>query len=123
MDVADLRFAPGSFDAVYAMNCLVHVPEVDWPAVLAGIRRVLAPGGLFYLGLYGGRAFEGIWEADYYEVKRFFSHRDDEHLRRLATAVFDLHSFVTVPHGWDGLHFQSVVLRKPLAPDAERTRP
>ncbi|MCI0353996.1 MAG: class I SAM-dependent methyltransferase, partial [Acidobacteria bacterium] len=115
MDVADLRFPPESFDAVYAMNCLVHVPKAQLPDVLAGIRRVLKPHGLFHIGLYGGREFEGIWDGDYYEPKRFFSHYSDDDLRRGATEVFVLHSFKRVPHGWNGLHFQSLVLRNPPA--------
>jgi SAM-dependent methyltransferase len=113
MDVSDLRFPPGSFDAVYAMNCLVHVPRADLPAVLLGIWRVLTEGGLFYLGVYGGRDFEGVWEGDHYEPKRFFSHYPDEDLRRIVTTVFHLHSFKRIPRGWNGLHFQSLVLRKP----------
>jgi SAM-dependent methyltransferase len=41
MDVADLRFPPGSFGAVYAMNCLVHVPRAQLRGVLEGIRHAL----------------------------------------------------------------------------------
>ena len=113
MDAADLRFPPGSFDAVYAMNCLVHVPRAQLRGVLAGIRRVLRPDGLFYLGLYGGREFEGIWDDDDCEPKRFFSHYPDEDLRSVVIEFFDLLSFRRIPHGWNGLHFQSLVLRKP----------
>ena len=32
MDVTDLRLPPESFDAVYARNCLVHVPKVKLQA-------------------------------------------------------------------------------------------
>jgi SAM-dependent methyltransferase len=34
MDFMSLDFPPGSFDAVYAMNCILHVPNADLPAVL-----------------------------------------------------------------------------------------
>jgi SAM-dependent methyltransferase len=112
MDVADLRFPPDSFDAVYAMNCLVHVPRQELPRVLAGIDRVLAPRGLCYLGLYGGRRFEGIRQDDPYEPKRFFSHQSDEDLLASLEELFELHSFRRIPQGWDGLHFQSLILRK-----------
>ncbi|MEU4225189.1 class I SAM-dependent methyltransferase [Nonomuraea sp. NPDC026600] len=37
MDFLSLDFAPGSFDAVYALNCLLHVPNSDLPAVLDAI--------------------------------------------------------------------------------------
>jgi SAM-dependent methyltransferase len=116
MDVADLRFPDASFDAVYAMNCLVHVPKAAWPAALSAIRRVLRPEGLFYLGLYGGRDFEGVWDGDHYEPPRFFAHFRDDDLRRLVRGWFVPHSWRRVARGWNGLHFQSLVLRRPPSP-------
>ncbi len=53
MDVADLHFPADSFGAVYAMNCLVHVPKSQLRGVLARVSRVIKPDGLFYVGLYG----------------------------------------------------------------------
>jgi SAM-dependent methyltransferase len=113
MDVADLRFPPGSFGAVYAMNCLVHVPSSQLRVSLEGINRVVEPGGLFYLGLYGGREFEGVGDDDDFEPKRFFCHHSDEELRARVEEFFSLESFRCIPHGWNGLHFQSLVLRRP----------
>jgi SAM-dependent methyltransferase len=116
MDVADLRFPPDSFAAVYAMNCLVHVPKTQLRGVLEGVRRVVKPGGLFYLGLYGGRDFEGVADDDDFQPKRFFSHHPDEDLRAAVLQFFSLESFRCIPHGWNGLHFQSLILRRPITP-------
>jgi SAM-dependent methyltransferase len=113
MDVADLRFPPDHFGAVYAMNCLVHVPKSQLRRVLAGISRVIRPGGLLYLGLYGGREFEGVWEDDHFEPKRFFCHHLDADLRAVVAEYFNLESFRRIPHGWNGLHFQSLIARRP----------
>jgi SAM-dependent methyltransferase len=113
MDVADLQLPQDCFGAVYAMNCLVHVPKSQLRGALRGISRVLQPGGLFYLGLYGGREFEGVWDGDSFEPKRFFCHHRDETLCALVGEFFDLESFRRVPHGWNGLHFQSLILRRP----------
>ena len=115
MDVADLRLPADSFGAVYAMNCLVHVPKAQLRGVLEGISRVIKPGGLFYLGIYGGREFEGVWDDDYFEPKRFFCHHLDEELCSLVGAYFRLETFRRIPHGWNGLHFQSLILRRPPA--------
>ena len=52
MDFSQLDFPPESFDAVHAMNRLLHVPNAELPAVLNSIARVLRPGGLFFLGVY-----------------------------------------------------------------------
>jgi SAM-dependent methyltransferase len=113
MDVADLRLPSDSFGAVYAMNCLVHVPKSQLRGVLQGISRVVEPGGLFYLGLYGGREFEGVADDDDFEPKRFFCHHTDERLRVLVGEFFSVESFRRIPHGWNGLHFQSLILRRP----------
>jgi hypothetical protein len=68
--------------------------------VLAGIARVLRPGGLVYIGQCGGREVEGVWEDDNYEPKRFFSHRTDDKLLHAATNHFALHSFAREEQGW-----------------------
>jgi SAM-dependent methyltransferase len=41
MGSLDLDLPDGSFDAVSAMNCLLHVPNVDVPRVLSRIRDLL----------------------------------------------------------------------------------
>ncbi len=113
MDVADLRFPADSFAAVYAMNCLVHVPKSQLRGVLERVSRIVEPGGPFYLGVYGGREFEGVWDEDDFEPKRFFCHHMDEDLCARAAEFFSLESFRRIPQGWNGLHFQSLTLRRP----------
>jgi ubiquinone/menaquinone biosynthesis C-methylase UbiE len=114
MDFAELQFRANSFDAVYALNCLLHAPKVELPDVLREIDRVLNDNGLFYMGVYGGYDFEGIWEDDTYEPKRFFSFFTDEHLRQALEETFQVYSFKHVPLGAEDreLHFQSIVLGK-----------
>jgi SAM-dependent methyltransferase len=111
-DFLSLGFEPASFDAVYALNCLLHVPNRDLPAVLSGIQAILKPGGLFFLGVYAGDGFEGIWDGDAYEPKRFFSFRTDEALRAAVEPYFEAVSFerIAVDHDRD-VHFQALVLR------------
>jgi SAM-dependent methyltransferase len=115
MDLVDLQFPSKSFDAVYAVNCLLHIPKEELPKAMEGISKVLKTNGLFYLGLYGGYDFEGIWTADTYEPKRFFSFYEDEVLQAEAAKYFDIESFKRVSAADDDddkLHFQSMVLRK-----------
>jgi SAM-dependent methyltransferase len=100
------------FDAAFAMNCLLHVPPEDFSDALASIRSVLEPGGLFYLGQYGGINQAGVLEGDSYEPKRYFSWLTDDELLTLATAHFTVVSFAAVDIGsTDGVHLQSAVLR------------
>jgi SAM-dependent methyltransferase len=114
MNFGDLRFPAASFEAIYALNCLLHLPKAELPAVLQGLNSILKPDGLFYLGVYGGYDSEGVWQNDRYEPKRFFSFYADEHLRQVVEKVFDLHSFrrIALDDEASGLHFQSLILRK-----------
>lgn len=112
MDFFHLDFPAGAFDAVHALNCLLHVPKKDLPEVLQAIRVLLKPGGLFYLGVYGGKDSEGFHPEDDYEPKRFFSFHSDEQLEAVATRFFELVDFGQVPLKGDELHFQALVLRR-----------
>jgi SAM-dependent methyltransferase len=114
MDFYSLSFPDASFDAVYAFNCLLHVPKSELGQVLAEIRRVLRPGGLLYMGVYGGRNSEGIYENDWCEPKRFFASYTDEAIQAAVAAggSFELLEFHTVPLGEGQPHFQSLILRR-----------
>ncbi|GAP12530.1 methylase [Longilinea arvoryzae] len=115
MDVAGLDFPDESFDAIYSMNSLLHLPKTEFPGALAQIRRVLKPGGLFFLGVYGGDDHEGIREEDYAEPKRFFSSFSDEHIQREAARVFDILSFRAIDCDCGAsLHFQALILKKEI---------
>jgi len=108
-DFLHLGFEPASFDAVYAMNCLLHVPNRDLPAVLEAIRTVLRRGGLFFIGVYGAaESAEGPID-DEYDPPRFFSWRSDEQLLGFATAGFEVVDFHTLDVG-NHYHFQSLTL-------------
>jgi SAM-dependent methyltransferase len=111
MDVLHLDFPSESFDAVYTMNCLLHVPNADLPAVLQSIRRVLRPGGLFFLGAYGGDGHEGIAAEDDHDPPRFFSLRTDQQIQQFARESFDIADFHVVQ--LDGITFQSLTLSRP----------
>jgi SAM-dependent methyltransferase len=112
-DFLHLEFPPDSFEAVYALNCLLHVPKCDLPAVLASIQQILLPGGLFFLGLWGGRDAEYVWEGDTYEPKRFFSLHLDDGIRAAVQPYFDEVSFKTLTAGPNPeLHFQRLILRR-----------
>jgi SAM-dependent methyltransferase len=113
MDFGDLAFEDASFDAVFGMNCLLHVPRAELAGVLAEVRRVLVPGGLFYWGQYGGRDHEEVWEADAYEPKRFFSFFTADRIQEVAAEHFTvLEANLTALDGKVD-QYQGLVLRKP----------
>jgi SAM-dependent methyltransferase len=103
-----------SFDAAFAMNCLLHVPRPTLPAALDAVRAALRPGGLFYLGQWGGIDRATTFAEDVYEPKRFFSYLTDDALVEEATAArFDVVEFHTVDVGGEpGTHFQALTLAR-----------
>ena len=115
LDFADLDSLKTSFDSVYALSSLLHLPKKELPTVLSSIDALLKPNGLFYMGVYGGYNSEGIWEGDSYRPKRFFSFFTDVALKRIVSEVFYLHSFKHISlteTASSNLHYQSLILRK-----------
>ena len=112
-DFLTLDFSPGSFDGVYALNCLLHVPKAHIDELLQIIAELLMPGGLFYYGVYGGKDHEGLFEEDTYSPKRFFSFHTDDRLKMLTEKYFTIVYFkaVTLEPERD-IHFQSMILRR-----------
>ena len=81
--------------------------DADLAAALSGIRAVLKPGGLFYLGVYGGDAPEEGFSDD----GRFFSFRTDHELLTYGKEWFEILDFHVVRDGES--RFQSMTLVRP----------
>jgi SAM-dependent methyltransferase len=114
MDFLEMDFPESSFDAAFALNCLLHVPRQDLPRVLRAVHALIRPGSLFYMGLYGGVEYEGVWPEDHYEPKRFFCFHTDHQIQRITAEVFELLRFkrILLEGEEEGFHFQSLILRK-----------
>ena len=113
MDFLNLDFPDAHFDAVYALNCLLHVPKADLPRVLQAVRRVIKPGGLLFMTVYGGIEQEAAWPDDDHEPKRFFAMYTDAQIQVIAARYFQLEQFTAVDNdAGNGIHSQILVLRK-----------
>ena len=111
LDCYELEQINESFDAVYTMNCLLHIPKRDFDRILHLISRRLNKGGLIYVGIWGDENFEGIWEHDRYEPKRFFSFWKTEALLEVLQHLFRLEYYRRLePH--QGRIFNSFIVRK-----------
>lgn len=111
LDCYDLDEINESFDAVYTMNCLLHIPKQDIDQILHLISRRLNESGLMYLGIWGDKNFEGIWGQDRYEPKRFFSFWKTEALLEVVQQLFKLEYYRRLePH--EGRIFNSLIVRK-----------
>ncbi len=111
MDILAPDLPAGSFDAIHALNCLLHVPGRDLPVALTALRELVAPGGLLFVGTYGGIEREGRWPDD---GGRFFAYHTDEFMERAATRCFEIISFERVPLPEEDVefHFQAITLRR-----------
>ena len=61
-DVGDMDLTPGSFDVIYGIAILEHIPEFD--KVVETCKRVLAPDGVIYLQgcpVWGGSVGHHVW--------------------------------------------------------------
>ncbi|MBT8212296.1 MAG: methyltransferase domain-containing protein [Acidimicrobiia bacterium] len=113
-DMANLGFPDASFDGVWAASCLMHIPDAELPAVLAGIAAVIRPGGWFWAGTWGGHDQEGTWEDDWYQPKRFYSLRTDERMRAFHEGSFEVVSFEYFePEPEIDWGYQSALMRRP----------
>ena len=76
MDFVEMSFSNDTFDIIYAMNCLLHIPNEELSDVMAELKRVIKPNGMMFLCQYGDKhkSNEGI--KNYYNRgERFFSFR------------------------------------------------
>jgi len=70
--------------------------------------------GLFFYGVYGGYEFEGIWEKDNLEPKRFYAYYTDEQLQALADEFFDVVEFqrIMLERPSKKFYYQALILRR-----------
>ena len=88
-DMAEVEFAPASFDAVVAFYSIINVPVAEHAGLFGRIARWLAPGG-WLLAVVGRDPWTGI-EPDFRGsgVPMFWSYADVHRYRRwLAEAGF-----------------------------------
>lgn len=113
MDFGKMSFPASTFEAVYAMNCLLHVPHQNFGEILNSVYDLLMPSGLFFLGQYGGMDSEGVYDRDQYHPKRFYSLWTDSQIKSLAGDKFTIEHFETIKHDpEDEFYFQCLFLRR-----------
>ncbi|WP_433300573.1 hypothetical protein ACQP2F_03525 [Actinoplanes sp. CA-030573] len=74
---------------------------------------MLSPGGLFFLGVYGGEGVEGLAATDRHDPPRFFSFRTDQDLLAYASKQFEVLDFHVVGAAGEW-RFQSLTLVRRL---------
>lgn len=97
-----LPFAEGSFDAAWSMSTLMHLPGDQFAVAIEEIRRVIRPGGLVEIGVWGHSTDREWTKPD----GRYFKHRSDDSLRSELARLGEVTSFATWDWYDDGGHYQ-----------------
>ncbi|MFV9672092.1 MAG: class I SAM-dependent methyltransferase [Acidimicrobiia bacterium] len=114
-DFYNLDFPDGSFEAIWAMSCLMHAPDADLPDVLDEMARVLDPDGIAMIGLWGGPGTSGVWDGDDHVPPRFYALRTDDQVRAAFSEAFVVETFETRLDPSDDrsdVHYQLLSVRK-----------
>lgn len=73
MDITRLEFEPGSFDGIYAVASLVHVPKSCIVSALQSCHRVLSDSGVMYVSVKLGDGEKLMPDERYGDVMKFWS--------------------------------------------------
>lgn len=111
LDFYGLSALNTTFDCVWSMNSLLHVPKPDLPKVLNEINSVLNENGLFYMGVYGGADAESEYVSEISDAPRFFSFLSEQRLKETLGTVFDIIEFEQIDVGRN-TDFQAAIMRK-----------
>lgn len=95
MDMRVLNFPNETFDGVWALASLQHLPKSEIIGALKEIRRVLKPTGTFYLSVTNGDG-EGLVQKDRYAGNRkyFANYSEKEIQKYLEEAGFAVDFFL-----------------------------
>lgn len=90
LDFYHLSELVNTFDCIWAMNTLLHVPKSDLFDVLRNIDSVLNDDGIFYMGVYGGVDKENNFISELCDIPRHFSFYTKDALTPILSSIFDI---------------------------------
>lgn len=98
----DLPYEDGEFDAGWTMSTLMHLPGDGLRIALGELRRVIRPGGVLEVGVWGADE-SGEWTD---AGGRYFRSRTDDELHALLSGVGEVTHVDTWSRFEDGGHYQ-----------------
>ncbi len=90
MDIENLAFPAQSFDGVWAMASLLHIPKSNITGVISNIAKILKPGGILAVSVKEGSGEKMEKHPDFPRVERLFVYFTDEEIRNLFTPNFEV---------------------------------
>ncbi len=80
MDFTDLKFKEETFDGVWVMAALYHIPRKSVTDVLRGFNKVLKKGGLIYIAVEEGEGQKEVKEEKYGNEPRPFTYFNEKEM-------------------------------------------
>ena len=90
MDFRKMKFKDGSFDGVWAMASVYHIPNKEVIDTLKEFFRVLDKNGLLYVSVYEGEGEEERKDSVVGETRTFYSYKRGEMEEKLEEAGFSI---------------------------------
>jgi SAM-dependent methyltransferase len=97
-----LPFPDDEFDAGWSMSTLMHLPGEGLASALAELHRVIRPGGVLEIGVWGADEHRE-WTDD---QGRYFHSRTDGELQTMLAVIGEVAAFDTWSRFDDGGHYQ-----------------
>ncbi len=91
MDLENLDFPSSSFDGIWAVTSLLHIPKSKITSILEKIASILVPGGILFISMIEGKGEGFVNDAS--DTSRYFAFYTDEELISLLSSYFELVDF------------------------------
>lgn len=111
-DAVSLPFEDSTFDAAWSMSTLMHLPGVEFGLALHELTRVVRPGGVIEVGVWGYVDNRERISPD----GRFFGQRSDEAFQAELAEVGTVLDFETWAWQEDAGHYQWARIEVPVTP-------
>ncbi len=93
MDIEDLKFNNNSFEGIWAVTSLLHIPKLKIRQVIAKLADISVSDGLIYVVLKEGEGEEFLVDKQNTQTKRFFSFWQKDEFLRETKDFFTLINF------------------------------
>lgn len=112
--VRRLPFPTASFDSIWTMSTLMHVPDSAIVLALSEVTRVLKPGGVAAIGVWGGPDVEELSSEDQLRGRepRLFSRRSNKRWRGMLDGIGTVEDFKTWGDDHDFFYQWATVRRR-----------
>jgi SAM-dependent methyltransferase len=90
MDIENLTLPAQSFDGIWAIASLLHVPKSNIPSVINSIAKILKPGGILAVSVKEGSGEKMEKHPNFPGTERLFVYFTDYEIRQLFFLNFEL---------------------------------